>query len=136
MTRHDLEKEAIIIRMTGCPNGCARPYIAEIALVGRGPERYNLYLGGAFDGSRLGKLYADKGQWSLAREAFVLLAERSPETGLFRRIHDLYLVQSHLPLFIMPWTLMHAIDDVAALLPWNARALVGLSCVSHDSVLP
>jgi sulfite reductase (NADPH) hemoprotein beta-component len=45
--------------MTGCPNGCARPYIAEIGLVGKGPGRYNLYLGGAFDGSRLSKLYAE-----------------------------------------------------------------------------
>jgi sulfite reductase (NADPH) hemoprotein beta-component len=45
--------------MTGCPNGCARPYIAEIALVGKGPGRYNLYLGAAFDGSRMNKLYAE-----------------------------------------------------------------------------
>ena len=43
--------------MTGCPNGCARPYLAEIALVGRTPGVYNLYLGGAFDGTRLNKLY-------------------------------------------------------------------------------
>ena len=45
--------------MTGCPNGCARPYIAEIGLVGKGPGRYNLYLGAAFNGSRLSKLYAE-----------------------------------------------------------------------------
>ena len=45
--------------MTGCPNGCARPYLAEIGLVGIGPGRYNLYLGAAFDGSRLSKLYAE-----------------------------------------------------------------------------
>ena len=45
--------------MTGCPNGCARPYLAEIGLVGKGPGRYNLYLGAAFDGSRLNKLYAE-----------------------------------------------------------------------------
>jgi sulfite reductase (NADPH) hemoprotein beta-component len=43
--------------MTGCPNGCARPYLAEIGLVGRNPGVYNLYLGAAFDGSRLNKLY-------------------------------------------------------------------------------
>lgn len=45
--------------MTGCPNGCARPYLAEIGLVGKGPGRYNLYLGAAFDGSRLSKLNAE-----------------------------------------------------------------------------
>jgi sulfite reductase (NADPH) hemoprotein beta-component len=52
-----LRDDEIVIRMTGCPNGCARPYLAEIGLVGRTPGKYNLYLGAAFDGSRLNKLY-------------------------------------------------------------------------------
>ena len=52
-----LRQDEIVIRMTGCPNGCARPYLAEIGLVGRGPGTYNLYLGAAFDGTRLNKLY-------------------------------------------------------------------------------
>jgi sulfite reductase (NADPH) hemoprotein beta-component len=56
---YDLSKDDIVIRMTGCPNGCARPYLAEIGLVGKGPGRYNLYLGAAFDGSRMSKLYAE-----------------------------------------------------------------------------
>ncbi|MBX9930515.1 MAG: NADPH-dependent assimilatory sulfite reductase hemoprotein subunit [Methylobacterium sp.] len=59
LASHGLSEDEITIRMTGCPNGCARPFIAEIGLVGRGPERYHLYLGAAFDGSRLGKLYAE-----------------------------------------------------------------------------
>ena len=59
LAAHGLSADDIVIRMTGCPNGCARPYIAEIALVGKGPDRYNLYLGGAFDGSRMNKLYAE-----------------------------------------------------------------------------
>jgi sulfite reductase (NADPH) hemoprotein beta-component len=59
LAAHDLAADDIVIRMTGCPNGCARPYIAEIGLVGKGPGRYNLYLGAAFDGSRLSKLYAE-----------------------------------------------------------------------------
>jgi sulfite reductase (NADPH) hemoprotein beta-component len=54
-----LADDDIVIRMTGCPNGCARPYLAEIGLVGKGPGRYNLYLGAAFDGSRMSKLYAE-----------------------------------------------------------------------------
>jgi sulfite reductase (NADPH) hemoprotein beta-component len=54
-----LAEDEIVIRMTGCPNGCARPYLAEIGLVGKGPGRYNLYLGAAADGSRLSKLYAE-----------------------------------------------------------------------------
>ena len=52
-----LRDQPIVMRMTGCPNGCARPYLAEIAMVGRGPGRYNLYLGAAADGTRLNKLY-------------------------------------------------------------------------------
>ena len=59
LAAHGLSGDDIVIRMTGCPNGCARPYLAEIGLVGKGPGRYNLYLGAAFDGSRLNKLYAE-----------------------------------------------------------------------------
>jgi sulfite reductase (NADPH) hemoprotein beta-component len=59
LAAHGLSADDIVLRMTGCPNGCARPYLAEIGLVGKGPGRYNLYLGAAFDGSRLSKLYAE-----------------------------------------------------------------------------
>ncbi len=54
-----LRDDEIVLRMTGCPNGCARPYLAEIGLVGRAPGLYNLYLGAAFDGTRLNRLYAE-----------------------------------------------------------------------------
>jgi sulfite reductase (NADPH) hemoprotein beta-component len=57
LAQFGLARDEITIRMTGCPNGCARPYLAEIGLVGRMPGVYNLYLGGAFDGTRLSKLY-------------------------------------------------------------------------------
>jgi sulfite reductase (NADPH) hemoprotein beta-component len=59
LAAHRLSADDIVIRMTGCPNGCARPYLAEIGLVGKGPGRYNLYLGAAYNGSRLSKLYAE-----------------------------------------------------------------------------
>jgi len=52
-----LRDDAIAIRMTGCPNGCARPYLGEIGMVGKGPGKYNLYLGAGFDGARLARLY-------------------------------------------------------------------------------
>jgi len=55
--RAGLRDDEIVIRMSGCPNGCSRPYLAEIGLVGRTPGAYNLYLGAAFDGTRLNKLY-------------------------------------------------------------------------------
>ncbi|MCU0748165.1 MAG: NADPH-dependent assimilatory sulfite reductase hemoprotein subunit [Akkermansiaceae bacterium] len=54
-----LRHDAITIRMTGCPNGCARPFISEIGFVGRAPGRYNVYLGGGFAGQRLSKLYRE-----------------------------------------------------------------------------
>lgn len=54
-----LEKDAINIRMTGCPNGCGRPYLGEIAFIGKSPGRYNLYLGAAHNGERLNKLYRE-----------------------------------------------------------------------------
>ncbi|HEX7499249.1 MAG TPA: NADPH-dependent assimilatory sulfite reductase hemoprotein subunit, partial [Polyangia bacterium] len=66
-----LEKDPIVIRMTGCPNGCARPYIAEIGLVGKNLGKYNLYLGGGFVGDRLSKLYRE----SLADEEIVATLE-------------------------------------------------------------
>ena len=59
LAANKLQDDAVTIRMTGCPNGCARPYIAEIGLVGKGPGRYNLYLGAGFAGDRLGCLYRE-----------------------------------------------------------------------------
>lgn len=52
-----LQQDEIVIRSTGCPNGCGRPYLGEIGLVGKVPGKYNLYLGAGFEGERLNKLY-------------------------------------------------------------------------------
>ena len=54
-----LANEEIIIRSTGCPNGCARPYMAEIAFVGKAPGRYQVWLGGDVSGTRLNKIWKD-----------------------------------------------------------------------------
>lgn len=54
-----LEQAPINLRVTGCPNGCGRPFLGEIGLVGKAPGRYNLYLGAAFDGTRLNRLYRE-----------------------------------------------------------------------------
>jgi sulfite reductase (NADPH) hemoprotein beta-component len=51
--------EEIIIRSTGCPNGCARPYMAEIAFVGKAPGRYQFWLGGDPAGTRLNRVYRE-----------------------------------------------------------------------------
>lgn len=60
LERHNLLNDDIVIRMTGCPNGCGRPYVAEIGFVGTAPEQYNLMLGGDRYGERLNKVYKEK----------------------------------------------------------------------------
>jgi sulfite reductase (NADPH) hemoprotein beta-component len=59
MEKHGLAGEPLLFRVSGCPNGCSRPYLAEIALVGKAPGRYNLHLGGGRDGTRLSALYRE-----------------------------------------------------------------------------
>jgi sulfite reductase (NADPH) hemoprotein beta-component len=59
MERHGVGGEPLLFRVSGCPNGCSRPYLAEVALVGKAPGRYNLHLGGARDGRRLAPLYRE-----------------------------------------------------------------------------
>ncbi|PPQ79662.1 hypothetical protein CVT25_003236 [Psilocybe cyanescens] len=54
-----LRHDSIVMRMTGCPNGCARPYLAEIAFVGKAPGNYSMLLGGGYYGQRLNKIYRE-----------------------------------------------------------------------------
>jgi sulfite reductase (NADPH) hemoprotein beta-component len=54
-----LGSEEIVIRSTGCPNGCARPYIAEIGFVGKAPGRYQVWLGGNASGTRLNRIWKE-----------------------------------------------------------------------------
>ena len=53
-----LSQDAISLRITGCPNGCARPYLAEIGFVGKAPGKYALYLGAKYNGTRLNRLFS------------------------------------------------------------------------------
>jgi sulfite reductase (NADPH) hemoprotein beta-component len=59
LARYGLREQPLLLRITGCPNGCARPYLAEIGLIGKAPGRYNLYLGGDGIGQRLNVLYRE-----------------------------------------------------------------------------
>ncbi len=59
LAKYELNTENIIIRMTGCPNGCARSYLAEIGFIGSNPGKYNMHLGGDRIGQRLNKLYKE-----------------------------------------------------------------------------
>lgn len=83
MAKHGLAHEHIILRVTGCPNGCGRAMLAEIGLVGRAQGRYSLYLGGNREGTRIPRLFRDNitdvqilaeldaliGRWAAEREA-------------------------------------------------------------------
>jgi sulfite reductase (NADPH) hemoprotein beta-component len=60
LEKYNLQNDEISIRMTGCPNGCGRPYVAELGFIGTGPGQYNFMLGGDRYGERLNKLYKEK----------------------------------------------------------------------------
>lgn len=75
-----LRNEEITIRMTGCPNGCARHALGEIAFIGKAPGKYNMYLGAAFDGSRLSKMYRESiGEEEILSELSMLLSRFAKE---------------------------------------------------------
>ncbi len=81
-----LDDQPFTIRMTGCPNGCARPYSADLGFVGRGPGLYDVYVGGRLAGDRLADLYAAKVKLAKIPELLTPLfeassRERYPEAG-------------------------------------------------------
>ncbi|MGG1546185.1 assimilatory sulfite reductase (NADPH) hemoprotein subunit [Bacillus paralicheniformis] len=75
-----LKNEEITIRMTGCPNGCARHALGEIGFIGKAPGKYNMYLGAAFDGSRLSKMYRENiGEEEILKELCDILPRYAKE---------------------------------------------------------
>ncbi|EMT45779.1 assimilatory sulfite reductase (NADPH) hemoprotein subunit [Anoxybacillus flavithermus] len=84
-----LRDEEITIRMTGCPNGCARHVLGEIAFIGKSIGKYNMYLGAAFDGSRLGKLYRENiGEKEILSELRTLFSRYAKERLSGERFGD------------------------------------------------
>ncbi|WP_068547170.1 assimilatory sulfite reductase (NADPH) hemoprotein subunit [Thalassotalea crassostreae] len=85
--KHNISEQDIVLRMTGCPNGCARPFAAEIAFVGKGPGKYNMYLGADGLGTRLNKLHLENiGEDDILAELdrlFSLFAEHRLEAERF-----------------------------------------------------
>ncbi len=83
MAKHGVSDEHIVMRVTGCPNGCGRAMLAEVGLVGKAPGRYNLHLGGNRIGTRIPRMYKENitepeilasldeliGRWAKEREA-------------------------------------------------------------------
>jgi sulfite reductase (NADPH) hemoprotein beta-component len=107
MQQCGLEQRAITMRITGCPNGCARPYLAEIGLVGKGPGHYNLYLGAAADGSRLNKLYRE----NISEDAVIAelepLLQRYAQEGLEEEAFGDFLIRSQLIKAVTEGRLFH-----------------------------
>ena len=94
LERYGLGDVPIVVRMTGCPNGCARPYLAEIGLVGKAPGRYNLYLGAGFAGERLNKLYRENIDEATILDALdPLLARFAEERKPGERFGDFLVTQ-------------------------------------------
>ncbi|MEO1969479.1 MAG: NADPH-dependent assimilatory sulfite reductase hemoprotein subunit [Sphingomonadaceae bacterium] len=102
LDRHGLADEPITLRMSGCPNGCSRPYIAEIGLTGRAPGKYNLYLGGGFHGERLNRMVRENigeaailevldqalGRFAVEREAGEHFGDFTIRAGIVREVTE------------------------------------------------
>jgi sulfite reductase (NADPH) hemoprotein beta-component len=101
LQKHALPKEEnIILRVTGCPNGCGRAMLAEIGLVGKAPGRYNLHLGGNRAGTRVPKMYKENitdkqileeidhlvGRWALERQSNEGFGDFTIRTGIIEEV--------------------------------------------------
>ncbi|WP_153447856.1 assimilatory sulfite reductase (NADPH) hemoprotein subunit [Vibrio algicola] len=101
LQKHQLPtEENIILRVTGCPNGCGRSMLAEVGLVGKAPGRYNLHLGGNRSGTRIPKMYKENitdkqilselddliGQWSRDRESNEGFGDFTIRTGIIDEV--------------------------------------------------
>lgn len=89
MDANKLGNDEILIRMTGCPNGCGRPFLGEIGLVGRSLGIYNLYLGANFTGERLNTLYKEQlNEEQILAELKPLIAQYAFERNANERFGD------------------------------------------------
>ena len=100
LTKHQLADDHIILRVTGCPNGCGRAMLAEVGLVGRAPGKYNVYLGGNKVGTRIPKLYLDNvgetqilseldnliGRWAVDRNSGECFGDFVIRTGIVAEV--------------------------------------------------
>lgn len=102
MAKHGMSDEHIVLRVTGCPNGCGRALLAEVGLIGKAPGRYNLYIGGNRTGTRIPRMYRENitdaeivsimdtlvGQWAEQRESDEGFGDFAVRTGIVRPVLD------------------------------------------------
>ena len=100
LTKHGIGEDHIILRVTGCPNGCGRSLLAEVGLIGKAPGRYNLYLGGNTNGTRLPKMYKENideatiittldeliGRWAIERESAECFGDFAIRAGIVAEV--------------------------------------------------
>lgn len=102
-----LRNEEITIRMTGCPNGCARHALGEIGFIGKGTGKYNMYLGAVFNGSRLSKLYRENiSEEEILSELSVLLPRYAKERQEGEHFGD-FVIRSGIVKATMDGTTFH-----------------------------
>jgi sulfite reductase (NADPH) hemoprotein beta-component len=98
LAKHGVAHVPFGLRITGCPNGCARPYLAEVGLIGKAPGRYNLHLGGDGRGQRLNVLYRDNiDEPVFLAELDGLIAAFAAERGADERFGDFLWRSGRLP---------------------------------------
>ena len=102
MARHGLSEEHVVLRVTGCPNGCGRSMLAEIGLVGKAIGRYNLYVGGNREGTRIPRLFKENivqeeileiidgwlGAWAQGRQGEEGFGDFAVRTGIIAPVLD------------------------------------------------
>lgn len=102
MAKHGMSDEHIVLRVTGCPNGCGRALLAEVGLIGKAPGHYNLYIGGNRTGTRIPRMYRENitdaeivsimdtlvGQWAEQRESDEGFGDFAVRTGIVRPVLD------------------------------------------------
>jgi sulfite reductase (ferredoxin) len=115
LARYGLEGERLSIRITGCPNGCARPYTGDIGVVGRMPGYYALFVGGDFEGTRLNTLLVDKVALGAIGEILhplfaIFAAERKAGEGFGDFCHRVGLPALHQALARQSGARLHAAD--------------------------
>ena len=105
LARHGLRDEPILLRLSGCPNGCSRPYLGEIALIGRAIGRYDLRLGADFAGRRLNRVVRENiDETEILTELDALFARYAAERNPQERFGDFLVRSGSLP------TARHTID--------------------------
>jgi sulfite reductase (NADPH) hemoprotein beta-component len=102
LSKHNMQDESIIYRITGCPNGCGRAMLAEVGLVGKGPGKYNLHIGGNREGTRIPRMYKENitdteimshldeliGRWSNEREGKESFGDYVIRAGIIAPVVD------------------------------------------------